>query len=161
MLILLFIQIITVLGQEAVQKGTIKVGPLLNELAPYEIDHHLPTFPIPFTLPLQDPNDEQADEKQKNAKEYLYFPGEDSGADRDSSILRCRAMGGELYGAGKNLIQELLACAVGEPVHIIRSEEKKHSGGDGCWIMLPGGAMASAPEFCKRTFGSVCAVTSK
>ena len=128
----------------------VSFGPLLKELAPFEIDHHLPTFPIPFTLPLRN--------SKESATRYLYFPGEDSAADRDSSIMRCRALQGELYNANnannaKDTVErEMMACIIGSAIHM---SKEKEADGD-CWVMLPGGTMANQKDFCKRHFGSVC-----
>lgn len=126
-------------------QASVSFGPLLKELAPFEIDHHLPTFPVPFTLPLS-PN-------QKDTK-YIYFPGEDSAADRDASIMRCRALEGELYDSSGDAVErEMIACVIGDVIHVNR--RGKSSGAD-CWVMLPGGAMANSADYCKRPYGSVC-----
>ena len=127
----------------------VPVGQLLQQLAAYEINHHLPTFPIPFTLPLKTP------------LKFLYFPKADSAADRDSSILRCRALNGELYEDGDASVREMLACVIGEPIHIKRNANNNNNNNkddleDGCWVMLPGGSMVNGKDFCKRQFGSIC-----
>lgn len=136
----LFLLLCYSLLTKATNTHEIQMGPLLKELAPFEIDHHLPTFPIPFTLPL---NEQSAN--------YLYFPASDSAADRDSSIMRCRALKGELYKVVNRVSaeREMLAYVIGGAVHVAY-------GDDGCWLMLPGGALVNGRDLCKRPFGSLC-----
>ena len=120
---------------------------LLKELAPFELENHLPSFPIPFTLPF-------------NNRRFLYFP-EDSKADYYSSIQRCRAMNGELTSIdyeNVNIEREMLSCIIDVPCHVVKGGNMKMENGGECTVLIPGGIIVSSRELCKKEFGSLCSL---
>ena len=126
---------------------SIYASSLLNELAPFELENHLPSFPIPLTLPF-------------NNRRYLYFP-EDSKADFYSSLQRCRALNGELSIIDSENIsveREMLSCIIGVPCHIVKGGNRRMENGGECSVMIPGGIIVSSRELCKKEFGSLCSL---
>jgi hypothetical protein len=127
--------------------GVLWASSLLRELAPFELENHLPSFPIPFTLPF-------------NNRLYFYFP-EDSKADHYSSLQRCRALYGELSNIDiedASVEREMLACIIDTPIHIVKKGKKAVSEGGECTVMMPGGIIVSSRNLCKRELGSVCSL---
>ena len=118
---------------------------LLEELAPFELQNHLPSFPIKFQMPIGD-----------RITQYLYFP-EDSAANYQSTLMRCHALGAKLWSpSGPTTTEkEMLACAILNPVWIKTPPTFQQSQ---CSVMLPGGMIVSSAELCKRSFGSLCLV---
>lgn len=130
---------------------------LLEALAPGALADHLPTFPIPFTLPIGP----DGPERQRQHR-FLLFPAADSRADHAASMRRCQVLGARLWQLStpvdheKMLVamqREMLSCVVDGPVFVGSSKAGE------CTVLMPGGVVVTAEDLCQRSFGSLCHIS--